>query len=851
MRLFKFLGISILLIFLIGVGIATFFENTIERVFVKQINEYISTELKVEGGISLSLFKDFPNASLTFYDVKITESIPGSRKNMLEVAEIGFLFGLFEVFSDSYTVKSIVIRDGLLHLKTSHKGKNNYHIFVESDTADESANNANFNLNLEGVYFENVQINYLDEAYEQSIKQTIENGVFSGNFGASQYTLDFEGYLLSQQIKLGDTDYLSDKKMYFDLAVGIDFDKNRYTFDNNTIEIAGNRFALSGYLDLLKSHNNYDLTFEGQKLQLAKLLALLPGNYSSYTEAFSSRGNLAFEAVVKGKQTETEHPNVALQFNLEKGTLDHDDLDYPLKNINLKGNFSNGFKKTLVSSTLNIEQFDFSLINRKSSINGSIQNFDAPFLDLLINSDLPLTAFRTIAAQYGVQRLGGAIALEKLVLRGKFKEFTDPAIQYYPNLSGTLLLKTLSGRYNRQNFDAVSGKVRFDNKDLEISQLKSKLGNSDLSMHGTLKRAIPFLFQTALGDSTSRQMPIEIDLEAQSTQLNLDELLLFMPETSDSTNTSSSGETISDTKQNYAVGDFKFALEKVKKDQVIVEKVRGDLRLNNRQLFIQQLVMDLLGGKVDIRGDFKVNTKKELICKNFLTFSNIDMRQFMTDFDNFGQDYFTHKNIKGTFSAKMYLTAYFDKALNFDGTKLKMVADLLVKDGELLNFEPMLALSSFAKLSDLKRVQFARLENQIKIEYQKLKIPVMYINSNVFKMAFSGIHHFSNRVDYYCRLNLLNLLMGKFKKNNKNVKASSNKKGGLNLYLTMRADAYDPQIKYGQKKAVERRFRNDAAKEWVNLDYIMTKEFGIERGSIPSFEQEIKNFDKNYMDWIE
>ena len=110
----------------------------------------------------------------------------------------------------------------------------------------------------------------------------------------------------------------------------------------------------------------------------------------------------------------------------------------------------------------------------------------------------------------------------------------------------------------------------------------------------------------------------------------------------------------------------------------------------------------------------------------------------------------------------------------------------------------------------------------------------MYIKSNVVRMTFSGIHSFDNQMLYYIKLNLMDILMGKFRKKNRDVDSMKNKKGGINLYVTMKGDAYEPNIAYMKRREVKRRIEVDEQRKNKDLDRILEDEFHIGRGYVPA-----------------
>ena len=77
-----------------------------------------------------------------------------------------------------------------------------------------------------------------------------------------------------------------------------------------------------------------------------------------------------------------------------------------------------------------------------------------------------------------------------------------------------------------------------------------------------------------------------------------------------------------------------------------------------------------------------------------------------------------------------------------------------INDGELIEFEPMLLMSDYISVDELKRIRFSTLENQIEVKNRSVKIPFMEIHSSAMDIAGSGTHFFDNTLDYEIEFSL-------------------------------------------------------------------------------------------------
>jgi hypothetical protein len=105
--------------------------------------------------------------------------------------------------------------------------------------------------------------------------------------------------------------------------------------------------------------------------------------------------------------------------------------------------------------------------------------------------------------------------------------------------------------------------------------------------------------------------------------------------------------------------------------------------------------------------------------------------------------------------------------MNLKKNSVLVESNIEIANGELINFEPLMGLSKFISLSELKDIKFSNLKNQIFIRHQQIIIPQMDINSSAFNITGSGVHDFDNHYTYRINVLLSEVLARKAKLNKK------------------------------------------------------------------------------------
>jgi hypothetical protein len=139
----------------------------------------------------------------------------------------------------------------------------------------------------------------------------------------------------------------------------------------------------------------------------------------------------------------------------------------------------------------------------------------------------------------------------------------------------------------------------------------------------------------------------------------------------------------------------------------------------------------------------------------------INIQQLFTAFNNFAQNFIIDKNVKGSLNGTIQFTAQWDSSLNFIAKSLKARAELEVTNGELVQFEPMLKLSKYISVDELRLIRFKTMKNEIFVNDRMVTLPEMAIHSTAFNISVSGTHSFDNVFDYRMRVLLSEMLFNK------------------------------------------------------------------------------------------
>jgi len=290
--------------------------------------------------------------------------------------------------------------------------------------------------------------------------------------------------------------------------------------------------------------------------------------------------------------------------------------------------------------------------------------------------------------------------------------------------------------------------------DIQIDNLSLKIDNNDFFIKGRLLEAVPYLLKQ---NNT-------LDLKAELRSQNLDLSKYFEKDNNKSATGKYDASMLfpADLLAELNVSISNFTLKKFHAKNTIarVNYKPGMYTLNSA-------VFETMQGRVSGNGAVLLDQNNNLIVKGQTSLKKIDIKQLFYVFENFGQDILQDRHMKGLLSGNILLSCEWDNRMNINKNAILVESNLEIINGELINFEPLLGLSRFISLSELRDIKFSTLKNQVFIRHQQIIIPQMDINSSAFNISGSGVHNFDNHYTYRINVLLSEVLARKARQNKK------------------------------------------------------------------------------------
>lgn len=737
MKFIKWTSIlAFLFILLFGAAFAYLYNNQdqLRGTLTSVLNEKLNAPIDVKG-IDLDLFTHFPDVSIRFDDVFCKEVLPeNSSDTLFQFKSIHFRFQLFDVLLGKYEVKRISFHDGNIELRLYGDGTDNFHFWKES--SDTTATSASLNLN--AVTFSNTKFKMENFRSELRIKSELDEFKLSGIFDKGRFDalLELDGQMVSMRSE-GQT-LLQRTPIHAHVQFGTDGDVT--VFEDGQL-------VLNDLPLIVKGRITSDLTtwsIVGEQLSFAEFIRLMPSNYIPDQELVKASGNfnlnVNLESTLKGSLI-----NASIAMDNAKLDLNKSGLHF--EKLRLRAGFSNGKYGRLEDAQLHVSEF--SAATKTGELKGTlkISNFNRPLIQVngQVSMDLEeaLSIAGTTFQESASGRLEGDFSIGK-----RFPAFDAIQSEGMIKAAFTGNLKLTNGHLkvanSTLNMQSLNGDLSINAPNLIINNISFTSDASDFRLSGKIFNALTF----------EDKIRPSFDINLTSNVLSLDEILGW-----NFGESKESGEPL-DWKANVSLGKFTHG-------QFVANEVKGVFWNEGVNIYGSQISLKTASGMAS--GRFAWKPESDLIhFTTTISTNQIELKALFEEFNNFGQSEITSNQISGILNSDINVDLYFDQNFNPQISSLKTVADFTINNGRLKGYEPLMALSDFAELDDLKDVRFAQLKNTITIENQIIRIPGMDIKSNVWELWMQGTHSFDNVVDYSLKLKL-NDVLGKKNRTNKSV----------------------------------------------------------------------------------
>jgi len=809
-------GVVFTLLIIATLAINYFFKNQLIQYVIGQLNKQVDTHISI-GKADFSLWKQFPNASVQFDKVYAHSSNrymtfhSNKTNDTLLLADKVFLeFNLIQLLNGHYELKRVYIKDGFVKLKVDSSSNTNFNIFKKSKKVPANE----FQLELKDLAFSNTWIEYLDRRTSINFLAKANDLHIEGNFRSTTINLKIKTNLLVSQLYVYNLNYLHNKQVVFNGSLNVT--NNIYQFKDAFLNVSGLQFSTSCDINT-NEKQSINMVVNGSKLNFGDLLETLPEKIALSFENYNGKGHIDLHLIVKGAIGSGANPNVNLRFSLANGVLKEKSSGMKLSNIDLEGSYSNGSGNSFQTSVIKLNKFNSNLGCGSFSGNAQMSNFNSVSFSGNLFSKTDLHELKNFLKLDSLEELNGMIE-SSISGSGKMEKLSEFKFSDLHDLvfAGQIKLDNVGfkAKNSDYNFQQIKGVIALNN-DIFLNNLSFYIHDNDFLVNGTMHNGIEYFLKRTN----------ELSLKADITSRNLDLSKYFSKDEKKNTEEYSRELLFPD----HINLDVKLTVNNFKLNKFNAKWISGYLNYKPRMFVLKSISLETLLGHVSGNGAIIQDVYKNFIIKGQSDISKIDIQKLFFTFNNFSQNVVRENHLRGRLSGKVNFSSEWNNRLVLNKDRLLIDGDITISNGELVNFEPMMGLSRFISLSELKNVKFSTLKNKIYVKDNQVIIPQMDIQSSAFNISGSGIHYFDNHYKYKVKVLLSEVLARKARKAKKeNTEFGLIEDDGLgrtSIYLSIEGINTDYKISYDSRKALDV-VKESFAKQKYELKDVLNREFG-------------------------
>ncbi|MBN1819112.1 MAG: hypothetical protein JXR31_13740 [Prolixibacteraceae bacterium] len=601
--------IGIILAIIIGsmFAVPVIFKNALLEKVKSTINQSINAKVDFTE-FKLSLFRNFPKATLEIQDVAVTGVGFFEGDTLLYVPSFRSSVSLKSLFSkDNMALEELVFVSPVLNLKADTLDAN-WNIMKETEAVQQKSPSSDkaekpFVLKLDKIKVQNASINYTDNSMPMTLSLNESDLNLAGNLFGSETELKGDVSAGKFYLNYDSVTYISNTSLFVNALIDIDFSDWTILIKESECRVNNLPFDLSGDIKMPNDSIWFNLEFQAKKSKLEDFLALTPPDYEKYLESVEAEGTADMSGYFKGLYYEEEYPSFSFDFTIENGRINYTDLPEEIKDI------STNVRVWKPQGSLDL--LTLSVKNTHADVAGN--PIDLSFEVGNIYSDM---SFNTaLNAKLDFDKLKNALPIEDMALTGTVDanisakgNYSDIDKKQYDKISagGRIIFSDLvySGDKAPVQVKIPSGQMEFTPSEISLSGIQVLAGNNDISVSGKLSNYLRyFLYDGILGGEikiSSDNADLNELMAFQNKQEPGNETLVTDKTTENETEASSEPILIPDNYDLKVLMDVK----KSKYEQLSLSNIHVDAGIKNGVASLNRLTFAVPGSEIQVNGKY-------------------------------------------------------------------------------------------------------------------------------------------------------------------------------------------------------------------------------------------------------
>ncbi|MDR2935819.1 MAG: AsmA family protein [Rikenellaceae bacterium] len=739
-KILKITGIVVVALFALLLILPFAFQGKIVTLFKSEANKMLNARVDFDK-LSLSLIKNFPNASIELRDFSLSGVGEFEGDTLVRARTIGATVDLASIFgSGGIRVSRVLLDEPVVKAMVAADGSVNWDVMKpDANAAEEPESKSSFEINLKDVRIRRGEMAYLDDSSKMSFYTKNLDLRLKGDFTASASDLDFSLTTDGMYFYMGNIPYVSNAEVGVDMVLSADFDAGKYTFGKNTIRLNAVALTFDGWLAMLDDGFDMELKVSMPTLDFKNVLSLVPALYAKDFQQLAAAGKLTFSGEAQGKYTGTTFPKMDLRLEVADGMFKYPDLPRSLDNIRIAASVTNP-GGTIDRTVIDVPRFSFTLAGNPFAVTLRVVTPESdPAFMATAQGTIDLGMVNQLYPLPDSIRLDGVLTAD-VSLAAKMSDIEK---ENYSQVRGEGNIDVKGMTIQPEGLPTVtisSARASVTPAALHLRELAMKIGSSDISAAGSVSNYLAY----ALKDET-----LTGTLSVNSNLLNLNELMGEDTTAGTDTTNLSTVEIPKNLRLSLSTD-----LRKVLFQKMVLENVSGRVEAADGILDMKQLRMNAMGGTMEANGTY--NTSQPLSPRMGVTL-NIKNASFGETFKQ--MDFIRilvplFEKTGGNFSLDLTMNAPMNGNLTPDLTRLTAKGALSSSDIRLQDVRVFDIMSTLLKDDRFRKIEARDIRIPFSIENGLLSTSPFDLKIGTTNVHLEGTTNLAQEIDYKATVNL-------------------------------------------------------------------------------------------------
>lgn len=734
-KILKYLGIVLLLIIAALFAIPYFFKDQIKAKISQAINEKVDAKVSFEDA-DLSLFKNFPQASITVDQLLIINKAPFDGDTLVSLGELNLKMSIKELFksdNEPMSIDGFSSENGLINIIYNKDGVGNFDIALKDAKENTSDKNKPLSLKINDYKITNFKFKYFDESSKIKMEIDSLNHTGIGNFAESKLDLITKS-TANVSLFMDKVNYMNQVKLTLDAVLGIDLEQSKYTFKENKALVNQLPLEFDGFIQLVENGQLYDLTFKTPTSSFQNFLGLIPAAYSGNIKEVKTTGDFTVAGFAKGLYSDNTVPKFNIAIASNNASFQYPDLPKSVQNIVIDTKIINE-TGVLNDTYVNLDKLSFKIdqdvFNAKANIRNIAEN-------PLVNAQLKgIINLANVSKAYPVKTTVPLSGILNADVTTKF-DMKSVETNDYEKMqnSGNLTLtgfKYVDDAKKVMNINKAA--VQFTNTKINLQQLDLTTGKTDMKVNGVLENFYGFIF---------RNQELKGNFNMESNQFAVADFM--------SAETPKGDEKPKEELKipAYLNCTLNAKANTVLYDNLTMKDVSGKITIKDQKVILENVKSSIFNGIIAMNGS--VSTKEKVPTFNMdLNLNSVDIEQTFTQLEMLKKIAPIAGIINGKINTAIKVSGNLDAkemTPNLSSISGSLNNQFLSTTINAANSNLLKTLGESVSFIDVNKINLNDLKTAMTFENGKVKVKPIDLKYQDIKATFSGEQGFDTTLKY-------------------------------------------------------------------------------------------------------